>query len=331
MKPQNETYIKTKCPNLIQTYMCDFQEALENQKRKKKPEIDLNVEDSEELDKSPLTPMPIKCKKEKGKNVMNPDDYFKELICKALKIDVKNLHEPYFKKFLTQRKHNVAKIMESKERKELKFCKDLLKMKHKEVALKAGIEKDKGELKMSVQTDVAFRIYRKAYGEEDDAKINENNALTRKGKTPKLKRVSFSPTIQVTSTVPTSPIRALPKRLRPSTSTSSNFLRLSAINTPVKVDPLKVEQENKRLLASVAEDIQRKIMLFEKIEQKGIARKFDVNLGTVPGIEEEEQTIKLPEQYMALSKTAGNLRKQLEEKALVQNKIKADRQKAAPK
>ena len=248
MKPQNETYIKTKCPNLIQTYMCDFQEALENQKKKNKPEIDLNIEESIEYDKSPHAPTPVKTKKEKEKNVMNPDDYFKELICKALKIDVKNLHEPYFKKFLTQRKHNVAKIMESKERKELKFCKDLLKMKHKEVALKAGIEKDKGELKMSVQTDVAFRIYRKAYGDEDDAKINENNIMSRKRNTPRsIKRVSFSPQIQVTSTVPTSPVRPPIKKIRPSTSTSSNFLRSSSICSPIKIDPLKVEQENKRV------------------------------------------------------------------------------------
>jgi hypothetical protein len=42
----------------------------------------------------------------------------------------------------------------------------------------------------------------------------------------------------------------------------------------------------------VAEDIQRKIMLLERIEQKGFAKKYDVTLGTAPGIEEEEQTIK---------------------------------------
>ena len=85
------------------------------------------------------------------------------------------------------------------------------------------------------------------------------------------------------------------------------------------------------MLASVAEDIQRKIMLFEKIEQKGYAYKFDHSMGTAPGIEETEQTLKLPEQYSAVAKTAGNLRRKREESELVNKKIASDRQRSGNK
>jgi hypothetical protein len=229
MKPQNESYIKNNCPNWLESAMNNFQEALANQS---KPNTDTGM--------SPGQPdveahQDFGGTKKNEKNVMNPDDYFKGLICNALKIDVKNLHEPYFKKFLNQRKHNTQKIMESKERKELKFCKDLLKMKHKEVALKSGIEKDQGELKLAVQTDVAFRIYKKAYGDTIDQKGQPISSRAFSKTTRTQKRVTFSDKLD---------IQASPNKFRAKMPSSSNLLKGSAQK---KVDSVKSDQENKRV------------------------------------------------------------------------------------
>ena len=232
MKPQNESFLKNKCPNWMQSQICQIKEVMERQNKTKQIQISFdddsvpaqNINKEQEHDNS---------EKKDSNNVMNPDDYFKDIICNAFKINKKDLHEPYFKKFLSQRKHNAGKIMEAKERKELRFCKDLLKMKHKEVALKSAIEKDQGELKMAVQTDVAFRIYRKAYGESEDAALC--TTAKRAHTSRNLRRVTFSPTARTIANTPLKRSRFIPA------PTSAQK------ESPTKLDPIKQEQENKRV------------------------------------------------------------------------------------
>ncbi len=72
---------------------------------------------------------------------LNPDEYFKTEICKTLKINQNKLAGDYLKKYLKNEKTDIKKTMESKERKEIKFQKDILKMKKKEPLFPAGFVK----------------------------------------------------------------------------------------------------------------------------------------------------------------------------------------------
>ena len=243
MKPQNEHFMKINCPAWIESAKNNFQEAVNQQTKNKTSATDLysQIDESEVMASSPNKKF-----RTNEKNVMNPDDYFKGLICRTLKMDVKNLHEPYFKKFLNQRKYNVQKIMEAKERKELKFCKELLKMKHKEIALKSGIEKDQGELKLNVQTDVAYRIYKKAYEDNPAAPKKSVSLSTRnrnvKSATRDSKKVEFSKKVETIPNVK-NPIFESPISTRKASYNFSNAK--SVVMSPL--DPLKYEQENKRV------------------------------------------------------------------------------------
>ena len=123
-----------------------------------------------------------KAKEKERERQLNPDEYFKTLICGTLQIQEKNLNDKYFKNFFQMKKRNIRHIMEIKEKKELKFQKDILKIKRNELVFPSNLDKDYKEIEKKVKLDVNFRYNYAHKLEKFTKKERENEKLKKEGK-----------------------------------------------------------------------------------------------------------------------------------------------------
>ena len=93
-----------------------------------------------------------------NEKLLNPDEFFKNIICKTLKIPQEKVTSNYFKEFILKQNDEFVKIMDQKEKKEIKFHKTLLKLKKKEPVFPSILKDNYQELVRSTVSEVAFKV-----------------------------------------------------------------------------------------------------------------------------------------------------------------------------
>lgn len=96
--------------------------------------------------------------KNEGDKLLNPDEYFKSIICNTLKIPQSKIHQNYFKDFLKNRNDAFTKFIDQKEKKEINFLKTLLKLKKRELIFPSKIKSGTNEIIHQERVNVAFKL-----------------------------------------------------------------------------------------------------------------------------------------------------------------------------
>ena len=128
-----------------------------------------------------------------NEKLLNPDEYFKAIICRTLKVPSDQITKNYFKDFLMNRNDNFNKYLEQKEKKEMNFHKTLLKLKQRENIFPSKIKEDAQGLFHQVQTNIAFKfkLAEEKMENSKSSKFSKSIHMTPRPKTSYQRKATF--------------------------------------------------------------------------------------------------------------------------------------------
>lgn len=187
------------------------------------------------------------------KKMLNPDEYFRMRICGDLQIDGAWLNETDPRKRFRQDLIENIVANEKNSNKSMKILREFLMVKRRDRTLKEGPDKDPKDMQKQAYYEVGYKMY----SLQHTIRPNTSNEVTRKKVKPQMfHRSIVCRNASQYSTFITSP----------QSTASAPRLKLSSV--AMSESPAKKEQERKKMMTTVAEELQRDICKLEKTVAK---------------------------------------------------------------